>query len=39
MTAAIIILALTDIALAVWLIAETSPEGFEDADGFHEGRG
>lgn len=38
MTALAIILALVDIALAVWLMAETAPEGWEDADGFHYGK-
>lgn len=38
MTAAIAIFALVDITLALWLWAEKSPVGYEDATGWHEGR-
>lgn len=36
MTALAIIL--VDIALAVWLVFETAPEGWESKDGWHEGK-
>lgn len=38
MTALAILLALLDCALAVWLWAETAPEGWEDTDGFKYGK-